>query len=293
MVLLHLHHTSTQPQILLSSTRSIVILHSYLSNNFCYFWASRAILKSSITWQCYICTLTGRFCPPRTLQSYEELRYRIYMNCLPTACPLDLLGAGNTTVFSVSNTQSYFPGSFISSTWLFGTILKQTSFRTQRLTYFKEIQLRPLSNNTSCEKQTCWKQPKWLICHCEEHQWSAAITPDENTAEICTNIAALFLWTPVPLPTHFSFSLWMQTKVEACGKHLPVKILSCPFWKEKKNQTKLSFHIFQNSWSTDRWLIQTWQVHQLSQHVKKQNLTSGLLKISVLFGIDIAFTEIH
>lgn len=167
------------------------------------------------------------------------------MNCLPTACPQDLLGAGNTTVFSISNRQRYFPGGFLSSTWLFGTILKPTSSRTQRLTYFEEIELRPLSN-TSCEKQTRWKQPKRLICCCEEHQWSAAITPDENTTEICTNIAALFLRTPVPLPTHFSFSLWMQMKVEACGKHLPVTFLATHF--EKKT---LSLHIFQNSWSTD------------------------------------------
>lgn len=29
------------------------------------------------------------------------------MNCLPTACPQDLLGAGNTTVFSISNRQIF------------------------------------------------------------------------------------------------------------------------------------------------------------------------------------------
>lgn len=96
-------------------------IHFYLLNTFCYFCAYRAILKSSITWQYYFCTLTGRFCPACTLQSYEELRYckkqhRIYMNCLPTACSQDLLGTCSTTIFPAGNTQRYSPGSFLSST---------------------------------------------------------------------------------------------------------------------------------------------------------------------------------
>ena len=38
------------------------------------------------------------------------------MNCLPTACLQDLLGTGNTTIFSAGNMQRYFLGSFLSST---------------------------------------------------------------------------------------------------------------------------------------------------------------------------------
>lgn len=155
-----------------------------------------------------------------SLESYKELRNcnkqgRIYMNCLPTASPQNLLGT------SAGNTQ--FPGSILSSSLIILSCWRPYwDNQSEIFICFKEIWFRPGSHDMACEEMAgkeskhlpLWRAP---LEYCANSKWKHW----RNMHKYCGTLPLQFLSSP------FYFVVLKQNIT--CGKHWPITFLAAHF----------------------------------------------------------------